>query len=480
MSNSLHKFKRQICLPIITMCLFFCAALLSGCGNGYQTYQDFEAPASQPSKLVPVAAYETKEIKEYTNEGITEEPTARHSSEDGLCTILTYPSYYEVTLDYENGTPELVGKAYADTILQAFPDFEKIMEPYIYENIRLAFNGAGYKPDAVKARMEGLFESIPEVYKEEITGFATELAQGEEGFVENGKISFEEAVIIQMIPDALRPTACSALSLWGEKTESNMPITLRCLEWNLGSDNQMGLINSVTHMKNGEKSITTFGVLGLLDIISAVNNDGVFTAILDVGSEKNEPYDYEGKKCYTFDIRYALENFDTATEVGEFMVANSADYTWCHNLIITDEEHSYCAEDCVGAVAEKGDGFSILRDENTPLMAGLHWDSEDSLCVVNSFAAQGNQDSFKGSEVNIVRFEKYNKWVKEQDKFTVKDIKDMITSEDANQFDVITVHRIGAVQLIIVDYETKNVQVAFTGQDGLKDKPDFVNVGSYE
>lgn len=452
---------------------------LSGCVNDYKTYQDFEAPVQQASSLVPVDAYNTKKVKEYGNEGIRKAALGSAESEDGICKIITYPDYYDVTLDYENATPEQVGKAYADTILRAFPDYEQLMEPYIYENIRIAFNGAGYKPEAVETRMYHLYEALPKEYKEEINGFATQMSQGEKGFVENGKISYEEAIIIQMIPDALRPTACSALSLWGEKTESGSPITLRSLEWSLGSENQMGMVNAVTHMKKGEQSLTTFGILGLLDVISAVNDDGVFVAILDVGSSNNEPFFYENKKCYTFDIRYALENYDNATEVGNFMVGNSGDYTWCHNLIITDKNHSYCAEDCVKEVADKGDGFSVLRDADTPLMDGLTWDSKDSLCVVNSFATKGNQDSFMGSEGNIVRFEKYNKWVKEQEQFSVKDVKDMITSEIVNQYDVTTVHRVGGAQLIIVDYETANVQVAFTGKDGIQDKPDFIDVGNY-
>lgn len=477
MSKQFSKSLKQKRIVPAVLSFLLSSMLFTGCSSGYQTYADLTIPVDQPSTLVAVDSYETKETKAYANEGITETVLSSYQSADGLCTIQRFSSHYDVTLDYENGTPERVGEAYASTILQAFPEFEQIMEPYIYENIRLAFNGPGYQSEAIEARMNNLFQSIPKDYREEILGFANELAQGETGFVENGKISYEEAIIIQMIPDALRPTSCSALSLWGNKTESGKPITLRCLEWNLGSDNQMGLINTVTHMKKGDKSMTTFGVLGLLDIISAVNNDGVFVAILDVGSMENEPFVSEGKKCYTFDIRYALETYDNATAVGTYMVEHSADYTWCHNLIITDENNSYCAEDCVREVAEQGQGYSILRDAKTPLMDGLRWDNADSLCVVNSFASKGNQDSFRGSEVNIVRFQKYNNWVLNCDKFSVKDVKDMITSENANQYSVTTVHRVGAIQLIIVDYETGTVQAAFTGQEGLKNKPDFVNVG---
>ena len=317
--------------------------------------------------LQPVGNYLTQEECMYTNEGVKQNIEKTFASKDGLCTILVYPDYYDVTLDYERGTPEEVGEAYADTVLKAFPAYEESMEPYIYENIRLAFSGQNIDYAVLEERMNVLLSSIPEDYRAEIMAFASIISGGEKGFTENGKISYEEAVIVQMIPDALRPTSCSALSLWGSKTENGAGITLRSLEWNLGSENQIGKVNAVTRMVKGDRSVTTIGMLGIYTTISAINDDGVFVAILDVGASEY-PFVSEGKKCYTYDIRYALEEYDNATDVGNYMVANSGNYTWCHNLIITDAEHSYCAENCVREVTEAGDGFSVLRDAETALL----------------------------------------------------------------------------------------------------------------
>lgn len=179
-----------------------------------------------------------------------------------------------------------------------------------------------------------------------------------------------------MVPDALRPTSCSALSLWGDKTVSGRMMTLRVLEWNLGSENQMGKMSAVTHMKNGDKSITAIGILGLIDIITAINDDGVFDGILDVGSLEEETFVCEGKKCYTYAIRYALENFDNATDVGNYMVENSGDFTWCHNLIISDKDNAYCAEDCVSEVSKKGQGYVLV--EEIPYLFNSFWRGSNS------------------------------------------------------------------------------------------------------
>ena len=452
-----------------TSIFILAALLLSGCGNKTAVI------VNENTVMKPVDSYLTKEVREYKDEGTVETPISTLSSEDGLCIIKVMPSYYDVTLDYEKGDRASVGKAYGTLIREQMPDYIDIMEPYVYENIRMAYDG-NYTEAAVEAREKILFNSYRPEYKEEIAAFAEGISGGTHGIKEDGILSYEEAVLAQMIPDALRPTCCSALSLWGSKTTTGDRITLRNLEWNLGSDNQMGKIHAVTHMKNGERSLTAISVLGLLDIISGINDDGVFAAILDVGSSQHEAYVCEGRKCYTMELRFALEEYSTARGLGEFMVSESGNYTWCHNLIITDKNDSFCAEDCVSQVVESGMGKSILRDCNTPILKGLSWDSPDSLCVVNSFASAGNQDGFSGSYSNIIRFAKYNEWVKAKDKFSPKDVKDLITQETVEQYAVQNVHGAGSAQLILIDYHTGSVQVAFSGADGVSDKPDFIEV----
>ena len=415
----------------------------------------------------------------YLEEAVREASKKTYSSKNNLCVIDVYPDYYDVTLDYEKGSRKEVGSAYARTIREACKDFEAIVEPYIYENIRYAFSGQLSQYESVEERMNILLESMPNEYREEMEAFAETISNGNHGFCEDGKLSYEEAMIVQMVPDALRESACSALSLWGDKTVSGDKITLRVLEWRLGSENQTGKIAAVTHMKNGKKSLTSIGMLGLLNILTAVNDDGVFAGILDVGTEKEEPFVCEGKTCYTYAIKYALEEFDNATDVGNYLVEKSGDFTWCHNVMITDKDSAYCAEDCVSEVAEKGEGFSILRDENTPIHEGLSWDNKDSLCVVNSFTSKGNQDGFSGSLSNMVRFQKYNDWVAAKEKFSLADIKEMITCEKGNQLLVENVRRAGTVHIVLVDYATGNIQVSFTGSEGVIDQPEFLDVGYF-
>ena len=59
--------------------------------------------------------------------------------------------------------------------------------------------------------------------------------------------------------------------------------------------------------------------------------------------------------------------------------------------------------------------------------------------MVNSYAAKGNQDGFAGNENNIVDGQ-IQPIGKRKDKFSVTDVKNLITGEKVNQYDVVNIH----------------------------------------
>jgi len=108
----------------------------------------------------------------------------------------------------------------------------------------------------------------------------------------------------------------------------------------------------------------------------------------------------------------------------------------------------------------------------------LVWNNPDSFCVVNSFAAAGNVDKLTRQEDNLVRFMKYDKWLGEQEKFSVTDVKEFLVSEKV-EGNVVNVYSKAVFHLVLVDYATGTIQANFTGTDGVADVPTFVNIGQY-
>lgn len=456
--------------------------LLTGCAQG-ETYEGFERPALPAGELQLVSDTYRDAPEEFADEGIPDSCTETVSSDDGACVIRKMEHYYDVTIDYEHFTPQETGKAYAEALIKVFPDFQEAAEPYLYENIMMAFPALTDDYEPVKQRITYLAEQIRDEYREELYSFAETLSGGVHGYEEDGVISYEEALTFNLIPEALRGTACSALSLWGDKTETGDMIAARFLDWNLGSQNQMCMLHTVVHAQKGERSYTGISFLGFLSVISAVSDDGVLAAILDGSSA--ELFTYENRKCYTYELRHALEEYDTAREVGQYMVDHSRDFTFSHNIFVADGKESFCAEDASGALQESGKGFSALRGSDAQLMDSLHWDNPDSLCVVNSFATKGNLDGFSGSANNYVRFMKYNEWLSERERFTIGQIKTALTREKVKQGEkedeayVDNVRNTGTVQIILVDYHTGRIQVSFTRAEGPSDDVIFTDIGHF-
>ena len=478
---SMNRKNKMIRLASASLALAS-ALSLAGCSNDFSRYENYNEEVSAVSSLQPVDTVLNTES--YAGEAATVEETMEtFTSKDGLCVIEKKPSYYEVYLDYSNGDYYKVGKAYAETIMKIDLDFAGVLEPFLYENIKMAFPSIYGEYSPVIDRINILMASLPEDYRKEMEGFAETMGEGRKGFEPDGKMSYEEALIMHLVPDCLRGTNCNALSVWGEKTETGDRITSRTLEWTLGSENQMCTAHAVTHFKmsnNGEKNnFTTFSVLGQLDVLTGINDKGVFVGILDVGSDNN--YVCDGKKCYTYELRYALEHMNDAKTFGEYMVGESTDFTWSHNLIITDKDYAFCAEDCVdpGFVNEDGEaeGIAVLRDKDTPLIDGITWDNPDSLCVVNSFVSEGNKDYLSGSGSNFVRFEKFNEWVKEKDKLSMSDVKDIVTREkNERESGYQKLHSENVFQTIIYDYGTGELNVYFTGTEGVVDHPEYTKI----
>ena len=88
-----------------------------------------------------------------------------------------------------------------------------------------------------------------------------------------------------------------------------------------------------------------------------------------------------------------------------------------------------------------------------------------------------------GVYVNAVRFARYNELVLSQDSFSVAELKNAMTTEQVDTMlygspIVQNVHRDNLTQMFIIDYHTGNVQIVFTGTEGVVDHPVFTYVGN--
>ena len=448
---------------------FLAAAVFAGCGAGF-------VPPESEGPIKPVGNMYIE--NHYEGVAPTEEPVEEvFSSADGLCVIEKKKSYFDVTLDLEKGSHRDAGRAYGEMLLKACSDLGEAFEPYLFENIRNAFPNVEGDYSGVKERIDEIVSNIDPEYRDELDGLAEALGEGRTGFCEDGVFSEDEARLISLVADVLRPTACSAISLDGSRTASGERMNVRLLDWDLGSDRQVCRVQCVLRVKNGAKSFVAVTELGVLSALTAINQHGLMVSEFDVGSGSGEEFEYKGKTSYTFDLRHCVENCKTAREAGEYVVKRSSDYTFCVNAMLTDRNEALCAE--LVCTKNKEDGRSLLRDGSTKLNPGVEWDDPNVLCIVNSYAADGNYDGMTASEDNIVRWKKYNKLFCTGEKLSVGRFKELMTCEKQGDL-IVNFRNSGTMHMVIADYSDCTLQAVFAGKEKYVDTPEFISLGSWK
>ena len=447
------------------------ALLLTGCAR--TGYQNFTIPEQGPSTLEPVDTIYRE--SHYTGIPPKQEKAQQTvTTGNGACVLSFMGSYYDVTLDFSKGTHYEVGAAYAEAAQQIKEDYANISEGYLYENIRAAFTNLEEDYSAVERRTEIIFQTLRQEYQEEINGFADTICGGEEGFVQDGFLSREEAILLQLVPDVLRGTACSAISADGSTTASGERITCRILEWELGSEKQLCQAHTLIHMRNGSESFTSVGYLGCMTILTGINQAGLMLSEYDVGSRENVPYTTKDKRSYTFDMRYILEHETSAQKAAAYFRDNAAHYPYCVNVLCTDAEDACVTE----LVVTQEDGTPIVRDSSTALHDRLVWEDPAYLCVVNAFAAKGNSDLLTYSASNVIRWDRYNALFCGQRQLTLDRFKELMTCEKTDNH-LVRIRGEGMVHMVIADYDTHHLQAILTGTEGVTDAQDFIDLGDW-
>ena len=110
-------------------------------------------------------------------------------------------------------------------------------------------------------------------------------------------------------------------------------------------------------------------------------------------------------------------------------------------------------------------------------MDGISWDQPDSLCVVNAFQAEGADDHLTVNGDNYIRFCKYNAWVGEKERLSGADVKSIVTRESTERYSGYhDIYSYLTYHIIILDYATGEMDIAFTGPEGVVDHPAFTKV----
>ena len=90
---------------------------------------------------------------------------------------------------------------------------------------------------------------------------------------------------------------------------------------------------------------------------------------------------------------------------------------------------------------------------------------------------EGNENQFTCYGSNFVRYTKFNTWVGEKEKLSLSDVKDIVTREKQDRASKYQkIHSENVFHTIIYDYSTGELDITFTGTEGVVDHPKFVRI----
>jgi hypothetical protein len=317
-------------------------------------------------------------------------------AQDSTVSIVNRGHYYEVVLDFTSGVSHYeMGQLFMQKVLIIVPNFEQLLDSYLAEVI-----GSQSNYMIMLNRMADIKPQIIQEYQDEIDGMASQLSGGSVNTMGDGKLSKNEFYVLQLLTDVYRSTQCSGISVYGSQSATGNTMTARILDWGDGSKHQLAQIQSVTFIKNGRKSICTIGYLSFTGIITGFNDHGVFAGILD--SPSGAAYSSSSKRSYILDLRYALENDTTLTDVAGYVADTLRQYTYNHLILLSDKHTSKVLENNFS-----GTGTNIrraLRSDTSSLNPGITWGFTNAIATVNSFLLSGNYNNHTGVPANTQRW----------------------------------------------------------------------------
>jgi hypothetical protein len=403
--------------------------------------------------------------------------TAALAQENDLVTIEDRGTYFNVVLNYQGGASHReVGEELGRKILEVMPSYEEILDSALLE---MSYMAAGANPELIEyayqqllSRAEDIKGQLHQKYRDELEGMASQFSGQESNIVGDGKLSIDEVFMLNLMPDIIRENSCSFLAVYGPRSATGSTLMAKLFDWNPGSQNQLSEIQAVITYRQGEKSICVVGLLGWMIGSNGINKHGVFVGALDSGT--GGPYSSSGKRSYSFDARYALENYDTLDAVLEYLKDPGKSYTYSHNYAAIDSTTAKVLENNVDNPA-----LRMIRTGASVLAPGINWELDNSIAAVNCFVLADNYTNAYWWTGNSARWNSFHTQLAAMgDTVTFEDMKEIAsyyTGSAPGGMEDGDIYNQGTQQAIILDPENFRMEVYFRpkGMDPLPLEPFF-------
>ena len=325
--------------------------------------------------------------------------------------------HYEITIDLAGGVSHrTMGMQYGRELIKAIPDFEEIANTIINMLVigicHIDKNSGPEEVfDELLKKTDTLRSELQKDYYDELEGISSNFHYDATNDYTDKLLSRDEYYLMNFLTDIggeffdgfignKFSMQCCSISAFKEGSETGNPVIARIFDFPV---TEMRKIHAITTIKNRNKSIVMIGFAGCTGIHSAINKHGIFTAIY---------YSHTGKECITerkgksliYDLRYALENYSTLSEVADYIKTNKSRYI-INSLISLSDRNEAKVLECDLTGEEK---TCELRSYDSKLHDGISWEHKDMIANVNSFLLYGNEDNHSTQPMNSTRWDSIN------------------------------------------------------------------------
>jgi hypothetical protein len=379
--------------------------------------------------------------------------------------------YYHVVCDLASaGSRYQMGLELGQAIATAVPGFGPLVDSYLAER-----SGSNSTYNAWISRMGDIWPQVPQEFRDEVDGMTDGVSADSQNIRGDGKLSRGEIRLLNLFPDCARSSQCAGLAVFGDGSASGHPMTARLLDWHSGNQNQLGQIQAVITVRNGDRSVCLVGFLGYLGAVTGLNDDGLFAGILD--SPSGAGYSSAGRRSYAMDIRKALEDFTGIEQAAEYLSDTSKHYAYNHLVLLSDSAGGAVLENNIS-----GNGTNMrrgLRRDTSALNPGVEWGFEGAVAAVNSFVLYGNHDNHTGVQFNTGRWASFRSQMAACGQVDWEELKSVAGFDNGNGpgYEYTDIYNAGNVQIICFRPDSQMLEVAFKPRSGtLPGDPVFLRV----
>lgn len=392
------------------------------------------------------------------------------SNSNPRVTITEMDNYYDVRVNYGDFVSRYnIGKEYAEKTLEIVPDYESIVDSYFVELVADLEYAYGVTYDDLVSRVQLLAPQLDTSYSDEIDGFASQLSGGNTDVLGDGKLSTHEFMIFNFMPDVSTGTACSAISVFDEMSSTGSTIVGRNMDWFIGSTGNIARLNAISFLTNGSNEIISIGYLGMLGVLTGINNDGLYIA--NLYSTTNASYSADGKRPILFDIRTALEMESSIAGAGEYLGSPERIYAYNDLMFIADANESKVLENNFGYHRE-------LRSYDSVLNPDVTWGFDNAISAVNAFALNGNYDNLTTIPSNQDRWDNFKtELASKSQPVSVESVEQIMTYHESGGTGDGDIYNTDTAQSIIYSFSDNSMQIFLHPATGdFTEDPEFITI----